>query len=99
MPPDLSLHQPWSRPESDQAHLLESEVLAEIGPEHELAGRALLAVAACSGCDRVIFRADDDSFAIVNLTWSRQTEPDPWPTTQRLRGFLAVESAVDAHSH
>ncbi|HUB71370.1 MAG TPA: hypothetical protein VL984_13190 [Acidimicrobiales bacterium] len=47
----------------------------------------------------MIFRADDDSFAIVNLTWSGQTEPEPWPATQRLGGFLAVESAADAHSH
>jgi hypothetical protein len=75
MPPDPSLHEPWSRPKADQAHHLGNEALAEIGPEHELAGRALIAVATCSGCTRVIFRANDDSFAIVNLTGSRHTEP------------------------
>ena len=36
MPPDPSLHEPWSRPEADQAHQLENEARAEIGPEHEL---------------------------------------------------------------
>ncbi|HTW10131.1 MAG TPA: hypothetical protein VME46_21695 [Acidimicrobiales bacterium] len=99
MPPDPSLHKPWTRPEAHRAHHLENEAQAEIGPQHELAGRARFVVAACSGCARVIFRADDDSFAIVNLTWSGQTEPEPWPATQRLGGFLAVESAADAHSH
>ena len=99
MPPEPALRDPWFPPEPDQARQLEHEALAEIGPGHQLAGRTLTALAACSGCDRMIFRADDDTFAIVHLTWTRRPEPDSWPATQCLGGFLAIESAADAHSH
>jgi len=45
----------------------------------------------CSGCDSVIFRVDDGTFALVHLTWAQHPEPDPWPETQRLGGFIALE--------
>jgi hypothetical protein len=75
------------------------EALAEIGPHHELVGRRLTALAACSGCDRVVFGVDDGTFAIVLLPWARSTQPDPWPATQRIGGYLALEMATDDHEH
>jgi hypothetical protein len=79
--------------------LLAREAEAEIGADHELAGHALTAIVKCADCDRVIFRIDDGSFALVHLTWGKHPERDPWPATQRLGGFLALESAIDNHQH
>jgi hypothetical protein len=56
-------------------------------------------VVKCASCDSVIFRVDDGSFALVHLTWAQHPEPDPWPDTQRLGGFIALESAIDNHQH
>jgi len=47
----------------------------------------------------VIFTVDDGAFALVHLTWAQHPEPDPWPETQRLGGFIALESAIDNHQH
>jgi hypothetical protein len=59
----------------------------------------LTAVVNCAGCDSVIFKVDDGTFALVHLTWAQHPEPDPWPETQRLGGFIALESAIDSHQH
>jgi hypothetical protein len=99
MPPDPQPPQPWNRPGPDWAIRLEHEAAAEIGPGHELTGHALTAIAACSGCDRVVFKVDDGSFAVVHLTWTTHQEPDPWPATHRLSGYIALETVINDHSH
>jgi hypothetical protein len=91
--------EPWFRPEPRQAAALAAEAQAEIGADHELAGHRLTAVVKCAGCDEVIFRVDDGTFAKVHLTWARHPEPEPWPAAQRLGGFLALETAIDNHQH
>jgi hypothetical protein len=93
------LLEPWFRPEPRQAAALVAAVQAEIGADHELAGHQLAAVVKCGGCDEVIFSLDDGTFAQVHLTWARHPEPGPWPATQRLGGFLALETAIDNHQH
>ena len=91
--------EPWFRPEPRQSAALVAEARAEIGTNHELAGHELTAVVKCAGCDEVIFSVDDGTFAQVHLTWAQHPEPEPWPTTQRLGGFLALETAIDNHKH
>lgn len=59
----------------------------------------LTTVARCGGCDDVLFRLDDESWAIVHLTWTRASrERAPWPRFTQFGSFIAVEMTVDAHS-
>ena len=99
MPPDLQPPAPWFRPAPQQTASLERKALAEIGPGHELSGHGLTAITACSGCDRVVFHADHGTFAIIHLTWAAHQEPDPRPATQRLAGYIALETLINDHSH
>ncbi|TCN44361.1 hypothetical protein EV644_101504 [Kribbella orskensis] len=71
----------------------------EIAPGHELHGLAPSAVAKCEGCDDVVFRASDDTFAIVHLAWTLKPETPLWPRTTRLGGFIVVEAAMDQQAH
>jgi hypothetical protein len=95
----LQAPEPWYRPQPQLAAVLAAEAQAEVGPEHELAGRQLAAVVRCGGCDEVIFSVDDGTFAQIHLTWARHPEPEPLPATLRLGGFLALEIAIDNHRH
>jgi hypothetical protein len=82
------------------AALLVAELERELDAWHALRGRALQAIARCSGCDDVIFRlAEDDAFAIVHLTWSGRLEPAPFPRTTLLPTFMALELVAEAHRH
>lgn len=69
--------EPWVAPAADEAGGLEREASVEVGPGHELSGRTLTAIARCSDCDHVVFRLDDDTWAVVHLTWSHKAEPAP----------------------
>jgi hypothetical protein len=65
-----------------------------------LYGQDLTAFAACAGCDRVVFRLSDGTWAIVHLTWtSNQPDAPPWPSTQRFGGLKAIETGMDQHEH
>jgi hypothetical protein len=79
--------------------MFEQEAATEIAPGHELHGLALEAVAKCEACDSVVFRASDDTFAIVHLSWMRKRLVPPWPRSTKLGGFIAVEMAIDQHEH
>lgn len=99
MPPDQPLPEPWSRPEPQHAAALEHEARKEIGPGHDLAGHALTAIAACSGCDHAAFRLDDGSFAIIHLTWASHQKPPPWPAAQRADEYTTLETLITEHQH
>ncbi|MCU1464801.1 MAG: hypothetical protein JWM72_729 [Actinomycetia bacterium] len=73
--------------------------MLEVGPAHELFGNGFRALAACAGCDRVVFMLDDESRAMVHLTWTGHVESPPWPETVRMGGFIATEIAMDQHEH
>jgi hypothetical protein len=91
---------PWLRLAPERAAQLAREAIAEIGPGHELHGHALVAVAACGSCDDVLFRVDDESWAIVHLTWTaKKPDTPPWPHAERFGGYIAMEMALDQHSH
>jgi hypothetical protein len=89
----------WRTVTAEEADRLTAELQREIGAGHVLAGRRATVVRRCSGCDDVIFRVDDDAFAVVHLTWSGREESQPWPRTVTLPSFLALESYVDSHQH
>jgi hypothetical protein len=91
--------EPWFRLETEHALAFEREAEKEIAPGHALHGIALSAVAKCEGCDDVVFRASDGTFATVHLTWTLKPERPPWPQTRRLGRFIAVETAMDQHAH
>ena len=91
--------EPWLRLEVRQAQAFEREAEQEIAPDHDLHGLGLSAVAKCEGCDDVVIRASDETFAMVHLTWSRKPESPPWPRTKRLGSLLALEAAMDQHEH
>jgi hypothetical protein len=95
--PDLP--EPWFRPGDQQADALRREALAEIAPGHDLAGRDLLPVAKCSGCDDVVFQLDDGTFTIVHLTWTGRREASPWPTATRFQTTQALLAATGDHQH
>jgi hypothetical protein len=93
------LPEPWYRPRAEHASALEREAAAEIGPGHELSGRALAVLAFCGGCDEIAVSLDDGTFAVVHLTWARHPEPVHWPSAQRLVGYAALETAIATHQH
>ncbi len=59
--------EPWFAVSDDYAAALERVAVAEIGPDHDLYGLGLRAVAKCEGCDRAVFEASDGTWAIVHL--------------------------------
>jgi hypothetical protein len=89
----------WHTVTPEVGDRLLAELQREIGPGHVLAGRSATVVRRCSSCDDVIFRIDNDAFAVVHLTWSGREERQPWPMTVTLPSFLALESYVDSHEH
>jgi hypothetical protein len=91
--------EPWFKPDAKQAAALEREVALEVGPDHELHGHAFTTIAKCGGCDRVVFMLDDESRAMVHLTWSGKAERAPWPETVRMGGYIATEIVMDDHQH
>jgi hypothetical protein len=91
--------EPWFRLEAERALVVEREAATEIAAGHELHGLALAAVAKCADCDSVVFLASDNTFAIVQLSWTSKPETPPWPHTIRLGGFIAVGLAMDQHEH
>ena len=41
----------------------------------------------------------ENDLRIQAATWSQHLEHEPWPSTRRLGGFLALETAIDNHQH
>ncbi len=95
----MDFGEPWFRLEGDPARSFEREASIEIGRGHELDGVGLTPIAKCQGCDAVVFRISDETFAIVDLTWTGKPDTPPWPRTTRLGGFIAVEATMDQHKH
>jgi hypothetical protein len=97
----MPLPEPWvpTSELDDIGRQLVAELDREVGPGHELAGRSVVPIAKCGGCDDAVFRLQDGTWVIVHLTWSRRQESPPWPRTERIGSFLGVESVMENHSH
>jgi hypothetical protein len=67
-----------------EASRLEQELVAEVGPRHQLEGRPMRAIAIRQDCDDVLFVSADEPplIAVVHLTYANRPESDPaWPQT------------------
>lgn len=83
-PPDnLVWLEPWESAD-DSADVLVRELRRELFEEHILFSVPVVAVARRSNSDDVLFATTEQSkaLAVVHLTWSGGTEPNPlWPHT------------------
>ena len=73
---------PWTPVSVEQAHILEQELRRELCREHPLAGIEVECLARRADQDDVLFRLRgcQSEFAIVHLTWTRESVPE-WPAT------------------
>ena len=77
---------PWRKPwlpiSREQASQAEAELPRELCPDHILFGRSVTAIGYRQDCDDVLFylREPTPSFAVVHLTYQRETQPK-WPET------------------
>lgn len=80
---DPALPAPWLRVDADTAQKLANQLVRELGPGHVLAGVAAVGFARRDDGDDVIYRLHGHAsqFAIVHLTWHRESRPEwPWTT-------------------
>jgi hypothetical protein len=80
---DKEFLEPWYFVVSDGS--LEKELSNEVGHEHILYGRELVAVARKDGYDDVLFyfKYEPNSLAMVHITWKGKQEFEPhWPRTK-----------------
>ena len=76
------LPDPWAPVGAAQAQSLEQELRRELCPDHALAGIEVECLARRADQDDVLFRlrGHESEFAIVHLTWTRESVPE-WPAT------------------
>lgn len=89
----------WQPVVGRDARRLESQARREIPAHHVLAGRELTAIRRCPICGDVLFRLDDDSFAIARLNWAGDQGQGGQPDVLQLGSFLAVDLAIAQHTH
>jgi hypothetical protein len=88
-PADFVWLEPWE-PVSDSADILICELRRELAEEHVLFKVPVAAVARRTDSDDVLFATIESSkpLAVVHLTWSGRSEPDPlWPHTTLYDGW------------
>lgn len=71
---------PWVPLTAPEGVALERELAREVSVGHGLWGRRCVAVASCPGDDDVLFLVDDETLALVHLTWHEETSTE-WPWT------------------
>ncbi len=101
-PPLRPLPEPWFAIEDARRPGFVTELNLEAAEGHPLYGVRAVAVARCEGCDRVVFRVEAPPmtrWALVHLTWSRGTEPPPWPTTVTFDDAPPLLEALGRHQH
>jgi hypothetical protein len=60
---------------------LAAELSRELPSGHVLAGYPAIVLARCEICDDVLILLDDEGYAVVHLTWKRETNPH-WPSVE-----------------
>lgn len=83
----------------EQRGALVAELQAELSAVHRLYGQPVTAVAACEGCDDVIFCVEIDPahWVRVHLTWRRSAELPPWPEFGKVTSPLSRSLAGHEH--
>ena len=91
--------EPWSPVDPSHAEPLARELRRELSGDHALFGRPAQAVARRCDCDDVLFVVGDPlQFAVVHLTYSRETSAE-WPRTVFFTSFadFANERMMQDH--
>lgn len=78
----IQWREPWHAIDRDYAAKAEAEIHREICRGHVLFGRSVVAVGYRQDCDDVLFYLGETapSFAVVHLSYQRETRPE-WPST------------------
>jgi hypothetical protein len=78
----IQWREPWLAVSLDYAPKAEAELRREMCAGHVLFAREFVAVGCRQDCDDVLFYLGDTTprFAVVHLTWQRETLPE-WPST------------------
>ncbi|KAB8172242.1 hypothetical protein [Microbispora catharanthi] len=83
--------------DQEQRRKLEAELVTECGSDkHPMFGQRVEAVARCGTCDDVLLKlVDQPGWAIVHLTWRRETNPS-WPSCEVMESWSSVlEEMID----
>jgi hypothetical protein len=93
IPTHVQLKDPWRALSPEREEIMELQLQHELAPGHVLYGRRLRAVAERIDRDDVLFEliAPQNQLARVHLTWSRNQQSNPYPTTKL---FLSWEEWV-----
>ena len=98
--PCILFLKPWSQLSGSRAKFFEEELQRELAPHHALYERPCRAIAITGASDDVLFRLDDDTFAQVHLTFTRNPPERPgWPG-RKMFGTLAdwmIEVMIEDH--
>ena len=81
-PSQIQWRKPWHAISSDCAAKAEAEIHREMCAGHVLFGRSVTAIGCRQDCDDVLFYLGESapSFAVVHLSYQRETRPE-WPST------------------
>lgn len=93
---------PWEAIE-DKKNGYASELHKELSPQHKLYKNEVTAIAKRVDCDDVLFKLEDETFAVVHLTWSGKRDQDsnfPWTVLYTsLEEFVNNAMAPDANEY
>jgi hypothetical protein len=73
--------EPWGSVQNPE--VFEKELYREVGQQHILYGKKVIAIGARCDCDDCLFEVLDSDFrfAVVHLTYSKEENPN-WPDTE-----------------
>lgn len=92
----LALSDEWNSRTLEASDLFDAllrELLSELGSAHSLAGHIRSIEARHLASDRIVVLLNDDSYALVHLTWSGRSEGAQFPSWEPLG---ARQSAAEA---
>jgi hypothetical protein len=81
-PSQIPWRTPWHAIAPDRGARVEAELHREMDTGHVLFGRSVQAIGCRQDCDDVLFYLGESEpgFAVVHLTYQRETSPE-WPST------------------
>lgn len=80
MKSEIEFLNPWESVDSERADQLEKELKWEICKAHVLHGKKVVFLAGRKDRDDFFIQVDGDRYAVVHLTWVRESKPE-WPGT------------------
>jgi hypothetical protein len=102
MQEELVFPEPWwdlrgsGFTEAEQRDAIQMELEREVAVGHALYGRVFSVVARYQATDDVLIALDDETCAVVHLTWRRSHEVPPWPRTTIFDSLVAAIESMPA---